>query len=125
MMELEGSVTIEAPIISSGMGGGGGTTVGEGNNSNSGAIIVATSAVTRDDVQDKLAIFARLEKEFCDLIEAYEILLVERIHLEEIITVNSQLESLDDLELVGQYYKAIQDTSQVKISTLTQSKSSI
>lgn len=69
--------------------------------------------VARDDVQDKLATFARLEKEFSDLIEAYEILLVERVHLEEIMTGNSQLESLDDLELVGQYYKALQDATQV------------
>lgn len=70
----------------------------------------------RDPVQEKLAIFARLEKEFCDLIEAYEILLVERMHFEEIIIGNSQLESIDDLELVGQYFRAIHDTAQV-IST--------
>jgi hypothetical protein len=75
---------------------------------------ITTTGVSRDDVQDKLATFARLEKEFCDLIEAYEILLVERIHLEEMITGENQLESLDDLELVGQYYKAIQDTSSVQ-----------
>lgn len=71
------------------------------------------SPVQRDEVQDKLAIFARLEKEFCDLIEAYEIMLAERRHLEEILVREGELESLDDLELVGQYYKALQDNSQV------------
>lgn len=79
-----------------------------------GANIAAPSELTRDDVQGRLASFVRLEKEFCDLIEAYQILLMERIHLEEIISGNSQLDSLDDLELVGQYYKAVQDTSQVE-----------
>lgn len=69
--------------------------------------------IGRDEVQERLALFARLEREFCDLIEAYEILLSERVHMEEIFTGTSQLESLDDLELVGQYYKALQDTSQV------------
>lgn len=71
------------------------------------------SPIQRDQVQEKLAIFARLEKEFCDLIEAYEIMLVERQHLEELLVGQGELESLDDLELVGQYYKALQDTSQV------------
>lgn len=70
-------------------------------------------AAGRDEVQEKLAVFARLEKEFCDLIEAYEILLSERVHMEEIFTGTSQLESLDDLELASQYYKALQDTLQV------------
>lgn len=69
--------------------------------------------VARDETQGRLALFARLEREFCDLIEAYEIILSERVHMEEIFTGTSQLESLDDLELVGQYYKALQDTSQV------------
>lgn len=71
-------------------------------------------SVERDEVQERLALFSRLEREFADLIDAYEILLVERIHLEEIMTVNNQLESLDDLELVGQYYKSLQDASQVR-----------
>jgi hypothetical protein len=90
-----------------------------GTEHNVNGTVLATAGVERDDVQDKLATFARLEREFCDLIEAYEILLVERIHLEEIITGSSQLESLDDLELVGQYYKAIQDTSQVPLKEET------
>lgn len=73
-------------------------------------------AAGRDEVQEKLAVFARLEREFCDLIEAYEILLSERVHMEEIFAGTSQLESLDDLELVGQYYRALQDTAQVPVS---------
>ena len=71
------------------------------------------SGVERDDVQEKLALFARLEKEFCDLIEAYEILLEERRHLEIILTQNGQLDSLDDLELISQYYRAQQATHHV------------
>lgn len=64
-------------------------------------------------MQEKLAFFARLEKEFSDLIEAYEIVLEERRHISQIIRETTQLESLDDLELVGQYFRALHDNAQV------------
>lgn len=44
------------------------------------------------------------------LIEAFELMYVERTYLEEILVVESELESLDDLELVAQYYKGLHDS---------------
>ena len=68
---------------------------------------------SQDDLQLKLPLFRKLEKEFCDLLEAYEIMLVERIRLEELLTRNDQIDSLDDFELVGQYYRSLQDSTKV------------
>jgi len=73
----------------------------------------------RDIAQEQLAQYGRLFREFRDLLDGYEILLAERSHLEQTLCGETtrtrqgaiQLESLDDLELVGQYYRALHDKS--------------
>lgn len=44
------------------------------------------------------------------LIEAFDLMYVERTYLEEILVVEGELDSLDDLELVAQYYKGLHDS---------------
>lgn len=78
----------------------------------------ALLTLERDGVQEKLAMFARLEKQFSDLIDGYEILLDERSYLSQTISEFTQLESLDDPELVSQYFKAMHDNSAVILPPL-------
>lgn len=64
-------------------------------------------------VQKLLVINGLLEKELGNLIEAYQVLLEERSHLELLIVEEGKIESLDDLELVGQYVRTLRDTNAI------------
>lgn len=67
----------------------------------------------KDYLQSNISNFAIMWKEYSDLLEAFELIYVERVHLEEIMVCEDKLESLDDLELVGQYFHSLQDSQEV------------
>lgn len=57
--------------------------------------------------QVEVSIVSGLLLDFKYLIEAFDLMYVERTYLEEILVAEGELESLDDLELVAQYYKEL------------------
>lgn len=60
--------------------------------------------------QIDMVIVGNMLMDYKYLIEAFELIYVERTFLEEILVVESELKNLDDLELVSQYYKGLHDT---------------
>jgi hypothetical protein len=63
--------------------------------------------------QIDMAIVSNMLRDYRHLIEAFELIYVERTFLEEILVVESELENLDDLELLAQYYKELHDSLEV------------
>lgn len=57
--------------------------------------------------------FAVLWKEYSDIVEAFELLYVERVYFEELLASETKLESIDDLEMIGQYIRNLHESAQV------------
>lgn len=72
------------------------------------------TGISRDELQQRLARYSQLEQEYGALLDAYELMFVERVHLEELLSQQNHLESIDDMETVGHYLRNLQESNLVR-----------